>query len=64
MTSKLISIVGIDGPFNMLLKEKGNISTLKQLAEATRTPIARRELAMKMGTTIANIANCSVQAEL
>lgn len=64
MTSKLISIIGIDSPLKVILKEKGNISTVKQFSDATRTSEARRQLAQKTGIPLANIANWAVQAEL
>ncbi|WP_424404908.1 DUF4332 domain-containing protein [Pasteurella sp. PK-2025] len=64
MTTKPISIVGADVHISNLLKEKADISTTRQLAEATRTLKDRRELANKTGISPALITSLAVQAEL
>lgn len=64
MSSKLISIIGIDTQLGKILNQKSGIKTVKQLYDATRTTVSRKELAEKTGLSLANVTHWATQAEL
>lgn len=64
MATKRIGIVGVDEKTELVLEEKANIKTIKELSEATRTTSDRAMLAEKTSIPLANVAQMAVQAEL
>ena len=64
MATKRIGIAGVDETTELILEEKANIKTIKELSEATRTPSDRSMLAEKTNLPLANIAQMAAQAEL
>ncbi|SDB15092.1 protein of unknown function [Pseudobutyrivibrio sp. YE44] len=64
MTTKLVSIIGVDSQVVSIMDKKAKIRTFKQFYDATRTIEQRMELAEKTKFNVATITNWAVQAEL
>jgi len=63
-TKQRIGIVGVDEDTELVLEQKANIKTIKELSEATRTASARATLAEKTNLPLAQVAQMASQAEL